>query len=139
ERLPGEMRQFIEWFNTPPTTDPVLKAAIAHFWFVTIHPFEDGNGRIARAIADMSLARADGTKDRFYSMSAQIEAERKAYYEMLERTQRGDLEITRWLKWFLECLDRAIDRAEDELVGVLKKARLWERINRRQVNERQRI
>lgn len=139
ERVEAEMRRFIQWFNAPPTTDAVLKAALAHFWFVTVHPFEDGNGRIARAIADMSLARADGTKDRFYSMSAQIEAERKAYYEILERTQRGDLDVTRWLRWFLECLERAIDQAEEVLGGVLKKARLWQRINRRPVNERQRV
>jgi Fic family protein len=138
ERLAAEMEAFIEWFNAPPATDAVLKAAIAHFWFVTIHPFEDGNGRIARALADMALARADGTKDRFYSMSAQIEAERKTYYDVLEKSQRGDLDITRWLRWFLECLDRTIDGAEGELAGVLTKARVWQRINRRPVNERQR-
>jgi len=137
-RLESEMRTFIQWFNATSKTDAVLKAAIAHFWFVTIHPFEDGNGRIARAMADMLLARADGTKDRFYSMSAQIEAERKQYYDVLERTQRGDLDVTRWLGWFLECLDRAIDRAEEGLAGVLRKARIWQRINRRPVNERQR-
>lgn len=139
DRLESEMKRFTEWYNAPSKTDPVLKAAIAHFWFVTIHPFEDGNGRIARAIADMSLARADETKERFYSMSAQIEAERQEYYDILERTQRGDLDITRWLRWFLECLDRAIDRAEEGLAGVLRKARIWQRINRRPVNERQRI
>jgi Fic family protein len=139
ERLDGEMKRFIAWFNSPVTTDPVLKAALAHFWFVTIHPFEDGNGRIARAIADMSLARADGTKERFYSMSAQIEADRKEYYRSLERAQRGDVDVTRWLEWFLDCLDRAIDGAEVGLKGVLTKARLWERINRRPVNERQRV
>lgn len=139
ERLDGEMKQFISWFNNPKPNDPVLKAALAHFWFVTIHPFEDGNGRIARAIADMSLARADGTKDRFYSMSAQIEAERKEYYQSLERAQRGELNVTGWLEWFLKCLDRAIDGAEVGLKGVLTKARLWERINRRPVNERQRV
>jgi len=138
ERLDGEVKQFIAWFNTPQAIDPVLKAGLAHFWFVTIHPFEDGNGRIARAIADMSLARADRTKDRFYSMSAQIEAERKEYYQSLERAQRGDLDVTRWLEWFLDCLDRAIDGAEEGLKGVLTKARLWERINQRPVNARQR-
>ena len=119
--------------------DPVLKAGIAHFWFVTIHPFEDGNGRIARAIADMALARADGTKDRFYSMSSQIEAERKDYYLELESAQRGDVDITGWLDWFLGCLDRAIGGADQTLGAVLNKARLWQRINRRPVNERQRI
>jgi Fic family protein len=117
----------------------VLKAGIAHFWFVTIHPFEDGNGRIARAIADMSLARADRTKDRFYSMSSQIEAERKYYYQQLEAAQRSDVNITRWLTWFLDCLGRAIDGAEEGLAAVLNKAKLWQRINRQPVNDRQRI
>jgi len=138
-RLASEMRQFIDWFNAPASMDPVLKAGIAHFWFVTIHPFEDGNGRIARAIADMALARADGTKDRFYSMSSQIEAERKDYYLKLEATQRGDVDITRWLAWFLACLGRAIDGADQTLATVLYKANLWQRINRRPVNERQRL
>jgi Fic family protein len=139
ERLDSEMDKFLEWFNTPVETDPVLKAGIAHFWFVTIHPFEDGNGRIARAIADMSLARADGTKDRFYSMSSQIAAERKDYYRNLELAQRGDGDITVWLLWFLECLGRAVDGAEAVLAVVLKKATTWQRINRQGVNERQRI
>lgn len=138
-RLEAEMSQFLDWFNSPPTIDPVLKAAVAHFWFVTIHPFEDGNGRIARAIADMALARADGSKERFYSMSSQIEAERKAYYDHLERQQRDDLDITEWLTWFLGCLDRAIDSARSTLATVLYKARLWEKANRRPVNERQRL
>jgi len=138
-RLTTEMSRFIAWFNEPSAIDPVLKAAVAHFWFVTIHPFEDGNGRIARAIADMSLARADGTKDRFYSMSSQIEAERKEYYQKLEAAQRGDLDITPWLSWFLDCLSRAIDGTELGLGGVLNKARLWERINQRPVNVRQRL
>jgi Fic family protein len=139
DRLDSEMAVFIRWFNTPPTVDPVLKAALAHFWFVTIHPFEDGNGRIARAIADMALARADGTRDRFYSMSSQIEVERKDYYLELERTQRGDLDITPWLDWFLGCLGRALDGAEAALAAVLYKARLWQQINRRPVNDRQRL
>jgi len=139
ERLEPEMAGFLKWFNTPPATDPVVKAAIAHFWFVTIHPFEDGNGRIARAIADMALARADGTPDRFYSMSSQIEAERKQYYLSLEAAQRGDVNITRWLEWFLGCLDRAIDGADGTLGAVLHKARLWQRINLRPVNDRQRL
>jgi Fic family protein len=138
DRLEAEMERFITWFNTPSEIDPVLKAGIAHFWFVTIHPFEDGNGRIARAIADMSLARADGTPNRFYSMSSHIEAERKEYYRRLEFAQRGDLDITAWLTWFLECLGRAIDAAERDLASVLTKAKLWERINRHPVNERQR-
>lgn len=139
DRLEAEMSRFIKWFNGPAAVDPVLKAGIAHFWFVTIHPFEDGNGRIARAIADMALARADGTRDRFYSMSSQIETERKEYYLRLEAAQRGDVDITDWLEWFLGCLDRAIDGAEGTLGAVLNKARMWERINRRPVNERQRL
>jgi Fic family protein len=138
ERLASEMARFLEWVNSPPTIDPVLKAGIAHFWFVTIHPFEDGNGRIARAIGDMALSRAAGTKDRFYSLSSQIEAERKEYYLQLEAAQRGNLDITQWLTWFLACLDRTIGNAEDRLAIVLYKARLWQRINRRPVNNRQR-
>ncbi len=138
-RLEVEMASFITWFNAPASIDPVLKAGIAHFWFVTIHPFDDGNGRIARAIADMALARADGTKDRFYSMSSQIEAERKAYYSSLEAAQRGDVDITSWLAWFLGCLERAIAGADRTLATVLYKARLWQRINLRPVNDRQRL
>jgi Fic family protein len=137
-KLEAEMTKFLRWFNTPSAVDPVLKAGIGHFWFVTIHPFEDGNGRIARAIADMALARADGTRQRFYSMSSQIEAERKDYYQELEFAQRGDLDITRWLSWFLGCLERAVDGAQQSLSGVLHKARMWEQINRQPVNERQR-
>ncbi|MBI3820442.1 MAG: Fic family protein [Planctomycetes bacterium] len=137
-RIESEMAEFIHWFNVHKPMDPVLTAAIAHFWFVTIHPFEDGNGRIARALADMSLARADGTRDRFYSMSSQIEAERKDYYLRLEAAQRGDLNITRWLAWFLECLGRAIDRAGQTLSAVRAKADLWHRINQNPVNDRQR-
>jgi len=139
ERLDSEMTALLGWFNAAPPLDPVLKAAVAHFWFVTIHPFEDGNGRIARAIADMALARADGTKERFYSMSAQIEVERKDYYRQLEAAQRGDLDITSWLTWFLGCLGRALEGAEQVLASVLYKAKLWQRINRRPVNDRQRL
>src|SRR5690606_11774967 len=139
DRLEAEMTRFIKAFNSRSAIDPVLKAGIAHFWFVTIHPFEDGNGRIARAIADMALARADGTKDRFYSMSSQIEAERKEYYRRLEAAQRGDLDITRWLEWFLGCLDRAIGSANETLGAVLYKAALWQRINLRPINDRQRL
>jgi Fic family protein len=137
-RLDSEMARFLKWFNGRPAGDEILRAGVAHFWFVTIHPFEDGNGRIARAIADMALARADGIANRFYSMSAQIEAERKAYYLELESAQRGDVDITRWLAWFIDCLGRAVDGAEDALAAVLRKARLWQRINLRPVNERQR-
>ncbi len=139
ERLAAEMDRFLSWFNEPQGLDPVLIAGLAHFWFVTIHPFEDGNGRIARAIADLALARADGVPDRFYSMSAQIEAERKEYYNQLERAQRGDLNITDWLKWFIACLSRAIAASDERLAGVMHKAKLWEHINRHPVNERQRL
>ena len=139
DRLRPEMNKFLEWFNAPSSADPVLRAGIAHFWFVTIHPFEDGNGRIARAIADMSLARADGSRERFYSMSAQIEAERKDYYDRLEAQQRNGLDITPWLRWFLDCLGRAFDRAEATLEAVLYKAKLWDKANRHPVNERQRL
>ncbi len=138
-RLNAEMKRFVTWFNADHAMDPVLKSGVAHFWFVTIHPFEDGNGRIARAIADMALARADGTRDRFYSMSSQIAAERKGYYDVLETSQRSDVDITRWLEWFLGCLDRAIDNADQTLASVLLKARIWQRINVQPVNERQRL
>lgn len=138
DRLEGEMTRFVNWFNAEGDLDPVLKAGLAHVWFVTIHPFEDGNGRIARAIADMALARADHTKNRFYSMSSQIEAERREYYEELEAQQRGTLNVTAWLSWFLACLDRALTRAEDTLSAVTIKARTWEAINRRPINDRQR-
>lgn len=137
-RLPDEMKAFLKWFNAAPRTDLILNAALAHFWFVTIHPFEDGNGRIARAIADMALARADGIPERFYSMSAQIEAERRDYYAVLERSQKGDLDITRWLTWFLECLGRSLERAQETMSTVLHKARVWQRIGDAGVNERQR-
>ena len=136
-RLGSEMEQFIQWFNSPPSLDPVLKAAVAHLWFLTIHPFEDGNGRIGRAIADMALSQADGTKNRFYSMSAGIEAERKDYYRQLETAQGGTLDITLWLTWFLECLGRTIDNAEGFSADVLSKAKVWELINRQSLNERQ--
>ena len=136
-RLETEMKRFLGWFNGS-SVDPVLKAGVAHFWFVTIHPFEDGNGRIARAIADMALSLADGTKDRFYSMSSGIEEERREYYRELESAQRGGLDITRWLAWFLGCLDRTIEDADRTLGSVLHKAKLWQRINLRPVNERQR-
>lgn len=138
ERLDCEMGRFIAWFNRPSDIDPVLKAAVAHLWFVTIHPFDDGNGRIARAIADMALSRADGLKDRFYSMSSGIEAERKTYYLQLEAAQRGSLDITSWLAWFLGCLDHAIEASDTMLASVLHKARLWQRINGKPVNDRQR-
>ncbi len=137
ERLEGEMRQFLDWFNRSSELDPVLMAAVAHFWFVTIHPFEDGNGRIARAIADMALSRADESKDRFYSMSSRVEAERKEYFIQLESAQRGSLDITSWVAWFLGCLDRAIEASDTILGSVLLKARLWQQINTEPVNDRQ--
>lgn len=139
ERLEGEMKAFLAWFDKDPDIDPVIKAGIAHLWFVTIHPFEDGNGRIARAIGDMALARADGAPERFYSLSSQIEAERKHYYAQLEKEQRGAPNITDWLSWFLDCLGNAIADAETTLGNVLFKARLWDAINQRPVNERQRL
>lgn len=138
KRLNDEMLRFLGWFNQRAALDPIVKAGLAHLWFVTIHPFEDGNGRIARAIADMALARADASKDRFYSMSSQIEAERRAYYSELEAQQRRSLDVTSWLQWFLSCLDRSLDRAERTLSTVAYKAKLWEVANRHPINERQR-
>jgi Fic family protein len=138
-RLKKEMREFLAWFDHGDDTDPVIKAGIAHLWFVTIHPFEDGNGRIARAIGDMALARADGTQNRFYSLSSQIEAERKQYYDELEKQQRATPDITDWLSWFLDCLGRAISNAEITLGNVLFKAQLWDIINQKPVNDRQRL
>lgn len=138
DRLDAEMAKFLDWFETADP-DPVLKAAIAHLWFVTIHPFDDGNGRIARAIADLALARAEGTPQRFYSMSAQIRTERKTYYEMLETTQRGDQDISSWLLWFIGCLDRAFDNSETILAGVMRKARIWESLAAQPLNDRQRM
>jgi Fic family protein len=138
ELLSDEMKHFIQWFNDVTTIDVVIKAAIAHLWFVTIHPFDDGNGRIARAIADMQLARADGTAQRFYSMSAQIRKERNTYYTMLEKTQQGSLDITDWLEWFLQCISRALLASEEILSTVLQKANFWKNnattiFNKRQV------
>jgi Fic family protein len=138
-RVDKEMTEFLAWFNGGPEVDPVLKAGIAHLWFVTIHPFDDGNGRIARAIADLCLARSEKSSQRFYSMSAQIRQERNAYYDILEHTQKGETEITEWLTWFLECLGRAIDGAETLLANVLTKARFWESIGTSPLNERQRL
>ena len=137
-RLDAEMARFLEWFDQPPETDPVIRAAIAHLWFVTIHPFDDGNGRIARAIADMALARSEGSAQRFYSMSTQIRQERSDYYDMLEKTQKGGLDVTAWLVWFLACLDRAFDGAEIILETVFRKARFWEKYGAANINDRQR-
>ncbi|MXX91352.1 MAG: Fic family protein [Boseongicola sp. SB0677_bin_26] len=138
DRLDAEMAAFLEWLDQESDIDPVLKAAVVHLWFVTIHPFEDGNGRIARAIADMALARSEESSQRFYSMSAQIRQERNAYYNQLEATQKGDLDITPWLDWFLGCLDRAFDGAEAVLANVFLKARFWERHVQAPFNPRQR-
>jgi Fic family protein len=138
-RLDREMKAFLDWFNKPPDIDEVLKAGLAHLWFVTIHPFDDGNGRIARAVADMVLARSENSPQRFYSMSAQIRQERAAYYDILEQTQKGTLDITPWMEWFLGCLGRAIDGAQTILSAVLAKARFWERIQGISINERQRL
>jgi Fic family protein len=138
-RVDHEMRLFLEDFNTRTDIDPVLKAALAHLWFVTIHPFDDGNGRLARAIADMALARSENSPQRFYSMSSQIRLEWNAYYDILERTQKGPLDITPWMEWFLGCLGRAIEGAETTLAAVLAKARFWEAIAGVALNDRQRL
>lgn len=137
--LEVEMKRFLNWFNNESETDPVLKAAVAHFWFVTIHPFDDGNGRIARTITDMQLARSDGSPQRFYSMSNQILTERKRYYSLLEQTQRGDGDITAWLEWFLSCLENALVNSRAILESVLAKARFWERHSQISLNDRQRL
>ena len=137
-RVPREVAGFLAWFNRDEQIDPVVQAAIAHLWFVTIHPFDDGNGRMARAITEMVLARSEGSSQRFYSMSAQIRRERKDYYDILEATQKDSLEITRWLQWFLACLDRAFDATAQTLANVLLKGRFWESIAGQSISERQR-
>jgi Fic family protein len=140
DRLVADVERFLQWFESPSQTDPVIRAGLAHFWFVTIHPFQDGNGRVSRAIADMALARADGSAMRFYSMSTQIEAEKKQYYQALERTQKGTLDITGWLAWFLGCLDRALQGAESSLARILQKSATWEWISHTlAINDRQRL
>lgn len=138
EILQKEMSALLEWFNNESPTDAVLKAAIAHLWFVTIHPFDDGNGRMARAITDMQLSRADQNTQRFYSMSSQIRAERNAYYDILEETQKESLDITLWIEWFLRCLDRALNNTDETLAIVFKKARFWEKHTTTALNDRQR-
>jgi Fic family protein len=136
-RLPDEMAKFVNWFEQPNDVDPLLKAGLAHLWFVTIHPFDDGNGRIARAITDMALSRSESSRRRFYSMSAQVRRERKDYYETLERTQKSGVDVTRWQTWFLSCLLRAIEGAHDTLGSVLRKAHFWERFAMEPLHERQ--
>jgi Fic family protein len=138
ERIDAEMQALIEWFNEPSTIDGILHAAIAHLWFVTIHPFEDGNGRIARVLADMSLARSENSPQRFYSLSGQIRRDRSGYYGSLERTQKGDLDITARLLWFVECFSRTLDEAERACAGVLYKAEFWHRHALTAFNARQR-
>jgi len=133
------MSAFFDWFNRKADIDEVLKAGLAHLWFVTIHPFDDGNGRIARAIADMTLTRSERSPQRFYSMSEQIRQERNAYYAILEQTQKGTMDVTPWMLWFLSCLDRAIDGAQNTLAAVLAKARFFERIQGISLNERQNL
>ena len=137
ELVPQEMNKFLYWFENENELDLVLKAAIAHLWFLTIHPFDDGNGRIARAITDMLLARSDKSVQRFYSMSAQIRVERKAYYNILEKTQKGHLDITEWILWFLNCLTNAINATENILSKVLYKAEFWKLHATTILNERQ--
>jgi Fic family protein len=138
-RLEKEMTAFLDWFNSDDGTDLVLRAGVAHLWFVTIHPFEDGNGRIARATADMTLARSEHSAQRFYSMSAQIRRERNVYYKCLENTQKGSLDITEQLEWFLDCLSRAFDDVEYTLAAVFRKARFWKSFAAQSFNKRQRL
>lgn len=137
DRLPSEMARFLDWLNADSDVLPLLRAGLGHLWFITLHPFDDGNGRIARAVGDLLLARADHSPQRFYSLSAQIQRDRKAYYEILERTQKGDMDVTDWLVWFLESLQRALDQAHQNLDAVLTKARFWQRWAATPLNERQ--
>lgn len=138
DRVPKEMELFISWVNSDNSIDAVLKAAIAHLWFVSIHPFDDGNGRIARALTDMLLARSENFSKRFYSISSEMKVMQKDYYEVLEHTQHGDGEITEWLLWFLHCFEQALDSTESSLSSVLRKADFWERHRNISFNERQR-
>lgn len=139
DELKNSVKHFLNWFSAAGTPNTLITVGVAHLWFVTLHPFDDGNGRIARAIADMALARSDQSVQRFYSMSAQIRDEREAYYQQLERTQHGDLNITSWLTWFLECLDRSLDKSDKTIENVLQKARLWQRLTGAGLNERQHL
>ena len=137
KKVKSEMTRFLDWLNNNNQLDPVMKAAIAHFWFIIIHPFDDGNGRIARAITDMLLARADKSSKRFYSMSTQIQAERNVYYEILERTQKGNLDITAWLKWFLDCLMRSMEQTDETIKKTMTRAQFWEANKETPFNARQ--
>ena len=136
-RLEVEMSAFLDWFNASSNLDPVLKAAIGHLWFVTVHPFDDGNGRMARAVGDLLLARADASSQRFYSMSTEIKNQRKQYYQILEQTQKGGLDITEWLMWFMDCLSGAIQASEHLLKSTVQKAKFWEVHASTPLNERQ--
>jgi Fic family protein len=138
-QLPTEMARFISWFNGPDGLDPVLKAAIAHFWFIIIHPFDDGNGRIARALTDLLLARSENSPDRFYSMSSQIMAEKKSYYAILQEVQYSSGDITAWIVWFLSCLKHALLSADQQLDAVLWKVEFWKKHQRLVFNHRQRL
>jgi Fic family protein len=138
-KLGKEMTLMMDWFNENQPIDPVIKAAIAHFWFVTIHPFDDGNGRIARAITDMQLCKADGNRQRFFSMSAQIRQQRNEYYNALEKAQKGTSDITEWIGWFLDCLTQALLNTDTVLEKVLQKARFWEQHRTTILNERQQL
>lgn len=138
ERVDREMGEFLAWINEEKCLDLVLKSAIAHLWFITIHPFEDGNGRIGRAIADLVLARSENSPKRFYSLSSQIQRDRNSYYEHLEKTQKGSLEITSWITWFFECLERAVERASATLIAVKMKGTYWKKLDKISLNERQR-
>lgn len=137
QALPHETTAFLDWFNAPVVGDALVHAGLAHLWLVTLHPFDDGNGRISRAVGDMALARAEGSAQRYYSLSAQIQRERKQYYDQLEATQRGTLDVTPWLDWFLACLLRAVQGADGLLAGVLDKAQFWQRWSGMPMNERQ--
>lgn len=139
QNVAHEMEQFLLWFNGNQQIDPVMKAAVAHFWFIIIHPFDDGNGRIARAITDMLLARAEGSPERYYSMSAQVMVERKQYYSVLQEVQHSSGDITDWLLWFLGCLKNALLTTEDSLQSILRKTRFWQIHERTELNARQRM
>ena len=139
EIISDEMTAFLKWFNEDETKNAVINAAIAHLWFVTIHPFDDGNGRIARAITDMQLGRTDKSQQRFYSMSAQIRNERNGYYSILEKTQKGSVDITEWLQWFLTCLDRSISATDQTLANIMLKAKFWDKYSKETFNDRQKI
>jgi Fic family protein len=137
DRVPSEMARFLHWFEDEPGMDPVLKAGVSHLWFVTIHPFEDGNGRIGRAVMDMALARADNTEQRFYSMTAQIHADRTRYYDLLERTQKASMDVTDWLLWFVERLEAALTSAKGVIELVRRKQRFWDEHRGSMLNARQ--